>query len=239
MKNGREYRSSEIRKVEDLNRLMHDLKLPLTVVQSISDIMFKLNEQEELENYIFMLHSNIKYLSRLTKDIQKTINEIDDDSDESYLTDIFGYTEMLVESVQAVCEIKGIKIEYDNQEQFLEVLLNWRCFERIILNVIQNSIKHALDCTEITVLIEFDSNRIKVHIADNGKVKKSKNKENTKSSGQGLFIITSLAKKMNSEVKQNFTESGMRFLLEIPLIEGEMLSKAIADNSTQLNIDLA
>lgn len=224
---------------DDLDRIVHDMKLPLTVMQSIVDIMFKGNEQAEIENYIFMLDRNIKYLTRLTSDIQDNRSETNLEED-SYCFDIFGYTEMLVNSVSTVCEIKGIEIDFKNsKEQYFECYLNWKYYERIILNVIQNSIKHALYCKYISVFLECEHTKIKIYITDDGKNKiKTKEEQNTNSTGQGLFIITALAKKMNAKLKHSFEEDGMKFLLEIPLENNELIGEAYEFNATQLNLDL-
>lgn len=202
----------------ELNRLLHDLKLPITVLQSLSDIMHKLNKQDELEEYLLMLDRNTRYITRIATSLKDTIAKIDDEEHNIASSDIVGYTENIVESIRAVCEIRNINLIFECSEEYAECNLNWRNYERILLNVLQNSIKHAIDCTEIKLLLKVTEEKIAVRIWDDGKnslhngvVKTAEN-----SSGEGLFIITTLAKKLNATVEHTFDSCGMYFLLEIP-----------------------
>ncbi len=205
-------------RVEELNRLLHDLKLPLSVLQAVSDILHKNNQQEELEEYISMLDRNIRYMTRVSTSMKESIQKIDDENQNVFVSDIVGYTEILLDSIKAVCEIRNIKIIFETFTEFAECNLNWRNYERIILNVIQNSIKHAKKCTRIKVVLKVTEEKISVKIFDDGK-----NCDETDtlikpegSSGEGLFIITTLAKKMNASVQHSIDCYGMRFALEIP-----------------------
>lgn len=234
-------------KINELGRLLHDVKLPITVIQSISDILFKLNAQEELENYIFMLDSNIKYLTRIIKSLKEEITEMDEKGNDVLHTDIIGYTEMLIDSVKPVCELNNIDLNFICEREYFEYSMNYRHYERIIMNVLKNSIKHAKKCTEINVELKFIDDKIKVLINDNGKNYKTRkiktvdekavNSENgfvDQSSGEGLYIITSLAKKLSANVTYSIESNGMRFTLELDAKEdGEAMA-----NVEKLQLDM-
>ncbi len=217
----------EIR-VSELYRLLHDLKLPITVLQSVSDILHKTNKQEELEDYFYMLDRNIKYITRISASIKDTISKMDDENHNVFITDIVGYTEVLVDAIRAVCEIRNIDLIFQCEQDYVECNLNWRNYERILLNVLQNSLKHAKKCTKIKVVLKITNEKIQVKIYDDGKncdeegevkeiLKKGVEiKPEESSSGEGLFIITTLAKKLNASVEQTIDCFGMRFVLEIP-----------------------
>ncbi len=205
-------------KVVELNRLLHDLKLPVTVLQALSDILHKNNQQEELEEYLFMLDRNIRYLTRISTSMKDTILKIDDENENIFINDIVGYTEGMIEGVTPVCEIRNIKLFFECNYDYVECNLNWRQYERILLNVLQNSIKHAKKCTKIKVVLNITNEKIQVKIYDDGK-----NCDETdtlvmpeNSTGEGLFIITTLAKKLNASVEHSIECYGMRFVLEIP-----------------------
>ncbi len=204
--------------VQELQRLLHDLKLPITVLQSLSDILHKMNNQEELQEYFYMLDRNIRYITRISASIKDTIAKIDDEDHNIYNADIIGYTETLVDAIRAVCEIKNIELIFECKEEYAECNLNWRVYERILLNVLQNSLKHAKKCTEIKVILKVLQDKIIVKISDNGKnCEESPNGEvQNESSGEGLFIITTLAKKLKASVEHKFECEGMLFNLEIP-----------------------
>ncbi len=210
--------SEEDIRVSELRRLLHDLKLPVTVLQSLSDILHKENQQQELQEYFFMLDRNIKYITRISNSINDTITKIDDENHNVFNTDIIGYTENLVDSIRAVCEIRNIGLVFECYEEYAECNLNWRNYERIILNVLQNSIKHAKKCTRIKLILKIEDERILVKIFDDGKncEELEKGEKPKNSSGEGLFIITTLAKKLNASVSHSFDCYGMKFTLEIP-----------------------
>ncbi len=215
-------------KVNELSRLIHDVKLPITVLQSISDILFKLNEQEEMENYIFMLASNIKYLTRIIESLKDEIIDLDNRDNIMLETDIIGYTDMLVDSVRPVCEVNNININFECDFEYYEYTMNYRFYERIILNVLKNSVRHAKNCTDIIVKMCLDDNKIITYIRDNGQnnteceniniMKEDNDVEKNfieKSTGEGLYIITSLAKKLNAKATYAIENDGMRFSLEL------------------------
>ncbi len=223
-----EINREQSQKINELGRLLHDVKLPITVLQSISDILFKLNAQEELENYIFMLDSNIKYLTRIIKSLKEEITELDEKGNEVLHTDIIGYTEMLIDSVRPVCELSNMIIDFKSDCEYYEYAMNYRYYERIIMNVLKNSVKHAKKCTNISVEITFVDNKIRIAISDNGKNPKSRKLRTVEqkpvssdsgfveqSSGEGLYIITSLAKKLSANVTYSVETDGMRFALEL------------------------
>ncbi len=204
-------------RVGELNRLLHDLKLPLSVLSAVSEILHKNNKQEELDEYIDMLDRNIRYMSRVATSMKDSIVKIDDENQNIFAADIVGYTEVLLEGIRAVCEIRNIKIIFESFQEYAECNINWRYYERILLNVLQNSIKHAKKCTRIKVILKVTEEKISVKIFDDGK-----NCDETDqlvkpegSSGEGLFIITTLAKKLNASVQHSLDCYGMRFALEI------------------------
>ncbi len=205
-------------RVSELNRLLHDLKLPISVLQAVSDILHKNNKQEDLEEYISMLDRNIRYMTRVSTSMKESIQKIDDENQNVFNSDIVGFTEILVDSIKAVCEIRGIKLFFETYIEYAECNLNWRNYERILLNVLQNSIKHAKKCTRIKVILNVTEEKITVKIFDDGK-NCDENDTLAKpegSSGEGLFIITTLAKKLNARVEHSIDCYGMRFALEIP-----------------------
>ncbi len=205
-------------KVSELKRLLHDLKLPVTVLQSLSDILHKENQQQELQEYFFMLDRNIKYITRISNSINDTITKIDNENHNVFSTDIIGYTENLVNSIRAVCEIRNIGLIFECYQEYAECKLNWRDYERIILNVLQNSIKHAKKCTRIKLILKVEEDKILVKIFDDGKNCEDleEGEKPPESTGEGLFIITTLAKKLNASVNHTFDCYGMLFTLEIP-----------------------
>ncbi len=205
-------------RVSELNRLLHDLKLPISVLQAVSDILHKQNKQEELDEYISMLDRNIRYMTRVSTSMKETIQKIDDENQNVFNSDIVGFTEILLDSIKAVCEMRNIKIIFETYTEYAECNLNWRNYERIILNVLQNSIKHAKKCTRIKVILKVTEDKISVKIFDDGKNCDEGDTlaKPTDSSGEGLFIITTLAKKLNARVEHSIDCYGMRFALEIP-----------------------
>ncbi len=210
-------RDAEI-KVVELNRLLHDLKLPITIMQALSDILHKNNQQKELEEYLLMLDRNIRYMTRISNSMKDTILKIDDENEKVFENDIVGYTEAMIEAVTPVCEIRNIKLTFECEQEYVECNLNWRQYERILLNVLQNSIKHAKKCTKIKVILNITNEKIEVKIYDDGKNCDDTDTLNIpeNSSGEGLFIITTLAKKMNASVDHRIDCYGMKFVLEIP-----------------------
>lgn len=211
--------------IEEMNRLMHDLKLPITVVQSISETVKKLNEQEDLVSYIYMLDRNIRYMTRIIDSMRDTVNKYEDMIGEEFLSDFIGYSESIVETVKPVCDLKKIKIDFDSSVEYLELVLSWNFYERIIYNIIQNSVKHAKNCTLISFKIFVNEDFIEVEIRDNGENNTAPNNkddepsEKVEASGEGLFIITSLVKKIDSKMEHYLCDEGMYFKLTIPILE--------------------
>ncbi len=211
--------------IDEMNRLMHDLKLPITVIQSISETVKKLNQQEVLVSYLYMLDRNIRYMTRIIDGIKETVNRYEDLEGEEFFSDFIGYSESILDTVKPVCDLRNIEVDFQSEEDYFEVSLNWSYYERIVYNVLQNSIKHAKNCTLIQVIVKIEENNINVTITDDGKNLTNESKQDeTKvdSQGEGFFIITSLARKLNSTIEHYFTKQGMFFSIDIPIEETQI-----------------
>ncbi len=192
----------------------HDLKTPLTRIrlqtESIKDDEIKQSLNDEVQHMNEMLNEYLEFSSTEKKIRSGNINPI-----------------------KAIIKIKN-DINFKDKNIELEIIednesiVNANIFNRIIINILNNSILHA---DKIKILVEINSQLILISIHDNGpgisddekesvfkpfyRIDKSRN-QNKANSGLGLSIAKSLLSQINGTIalKDSFL-GGLEVKIEI------------------------
>ncbi len=217
---------------EELDRfasmVAHDVKGPLTGINELIQILDKDNylkeeshQAKELVNVISkasgQLSKLVDQLLNYTKSVHLsdvTLEEIPIDDLKSHLLDLFSSFEHLQitfkSSIKSIVTIKS-------------------AIERILLNLINNSIKYNdKKTTEITITLEEDKKNYFISLIDNGpgidnsehekifEIFQVLNIKDGKGTGLGLAIVKRLIDSMKGTIKVESPEIGIKFLIQIP-----------------------
>lgn len=202
-----------------LSSISHDLKTPINVIYTSIQLQKKILEGNSLER--------IEYYNQVNKEncitLMRLANNLIDSSklDCDYLKpnlNIYNIVDLVEKSIEKLSEyIKDKELEYifDTDEEEIYVKCDQEFMQRIVINLISNSIKHT-KYGGICVNIKSNLKRVFIEFSDTGegmekefldrafdkyyKDEKRKGLKN-KSTGIGLYIVKNLVELQNAKIK--------------------------------------
>ena len=252
-----EYSSSIfLSKMNYFSTLSHEFKTPINIILSSVQLLFKLlSDNYEIDNttllkYLTILKQNSYRLLRLVNnvlDISKLENNF---TDLTLLNcNIINIVENIVLSTCDYLEQNNKNIIFDTDEEEVFLSCDPDKIEKVILNLISNSLKFTDDNGEIKVIISTDykSNRLFIHVQNNGpeiSIEDSKKifskyiqsdhlfTSENQGTGIGLFLCKSFVELHGGEiwVNTNF-KNGAEFIFYLPikLTADKKIDKSISD----------
>jgi PAS domain S-box-containing protein len=237
-----------------LSNISHELKTPLNVIFAAVQTLNLYNEETEdnrilRKKYFYMIKQNCYRLIKLINNLLDMTR-----MDSGFIKPIFqncniiSVIEDITLSVAPYIENKKMKLVFDTDIEEKEAFCDPDQIERIMLNIISNSIKFTSSGGEIIVNIKDEDDGITVSIKDNGigipeekldsifqrfsQVDKSLSRKN-EGTGIGLALVKSLVEmhKGSIKVKSKLGE-GSEFIIYLPSL------KAVGQINEEKNYDV-
>ncbi|GIM28864.1 hypothetical protein CPJCM30710_15300 [Clostridium polyendosporum] len=226
-------------KTNFFSNISHELRTPLNLIFSALQIIeLKTSafneEQESVEKYISIMRQNCYRLLRIIGNLID-ITKIDAGHffTQSSNNDIVSIVENIVLSVVDYVESKGISIIFDTEIEEKVMAFDPDAMERIILNLLSNSIKFTPSGGSIEVNIYDKENRIVLSVKDTGlgiptekqssifekfvQVDKSLSR-NREGSGIGLSLVKELVVLHDGTIElESALGKGSEFRIELPV----------------------
>lgn len=201
-----------------ISNILHDIRTPLTALMGYVDLLSdNLNSKEKYEEYLEIIKERGNVLKELMEEFfQMAKLECDD---KEIIIERFNISEVVRQNIITFMnEInkKNIIPQINIGDEEIFVLGNKKGTNRIITNLISNSLKYGHEGNVIGIDLITDRNWVKLSIWDRGKginkneipyifdrlytVEKSRNRK-FQGSGLGLSIVKSLVKNMNGDIK--------------------------------------
>lgn len=198
-----------------LNQISHDLKSPLTSIYGYSRLLS--TETIDTKKYAILISDKAAYMTKLIDSLNKNFKEETDQM--SIHKESFNVSETLE---QLIMTIQYEKLKLTNHLQEKEFYGNKLYFERMMMNLIDNSIDHNKQNPNIQITIYNQSNGLIIDYKDDGKgISKSteKNmlysnyttKDNKEGHGIGCTIIMDCITFHNGAFKIMPTKKGVHF----------------------------
>ena len=224
------------------SNLSHELKTPINVIYSSIQLIDSLKNTKDMNLF---KEKTIKYITGIKQNSFRLMKLVDNMIDvtryeNGYIKmsccniNIIGVIEDISLSVVRFAEQKGIKIIFDTEVEERETYCDPYMIERIILNIISNSLKFTDDDGFIYINIKDHEDKIIVSIRDTGigmpkdklevifdrfrQIDTSLNR-NHEGSGLGLSIVKALVEAHGGNISVK-SELGMgtEFIIEFPII---------------------
>lgn len=231
-----EYLKEEILKNEFYSNISHELRTPINLIFSA----LQLNEYYLNNNNILATKKNNMAIKQNCLRLIRTINNFIDANkiSEGYLNlNIKGYNIVsVVENITLACVSWTDKIHntliFDAEEEEIPVRCDKDAIERIMLNLLSNSVKYGKENEEILVFVDTKEDEVFIHVRNKGymidkeilpyifdrftKLNKSLNREK-EGSGLGLFLCKELLKLQGGTIKVECNEEvGTEFIITLP-----------------------
>lgn len=242
-------------KSEFFSNISHELRTPLNViftalqlVQLYSDNNPSLSEDDKLNRYLKIMKQNCFRLLRLINNIID-ITKIDSGYFEINLenTNIVSVIENICLSVVEYIENKSIEFVFDTSVEERIMALDSDKIERVLLNLLSNSIKFTNAGGKISVSLHEEADNFIISIKDTGRgipedkldlifdrfrqVDKSLAR-NHEGSGIGLALVKSLVEMHGGSIiaKSTYGE-GSEFIITLPITLASSNSYIISENT--------
>lgn len=253
-------------KNEFFTNMSHEFKTPLNIILGTMQLLDRnVNNEHIVWNKNIDLNKYIKLIKQNSYRLLRLINNLIDRAriDNGYYElklgnyDIVNIVEDITLSVAQYIEGKGINLIFDTNCEEKIIACDPEKIERILLNLLSNSIKYTKENGSIYVNLEVKKENINISVKDNGEgISKDKlpiifNRfvqgdstliRTCKGSGIGLSLVKSLVEMHNGEIHVNSKEGvGTNFDFYLPnktihCIEDKLSEKYISQNNDKIEM---
>lgn len=232
--------SDKDRAITDLIlNMYHELKTPISVILGA----VKLMESKELEvlQGRQSMQKNLKIIKNNSYRLLRLINNVLDISRinsgvvhinlKNY--NIVGLAEEITQSVSPYAEVKGIKLNFQSEDEEIVTAVDEDKFERILLNLLSNAIKFSGPNGSVTVYVRTFRDRVLISVKDTGpgiprdmqkaiferfRQVGSSRTSHEEGSGLGLSIVKSYVELHGGKIHlESELGKGSEFIIELPL----------------------
>ena len=202
-----------------LSNISHDLKIPVNVIYSaiqLEKILIDNNDIEKIKMYNEISKQNCFILTKFTNNLID-ISKIDSENLEVnfILENIVKFVEDYIYSLSPYINNSGLEISFDTDEEEIYIYFDKEMMQRVILNLISNSIKFTKVKGMISIYIKNYEDYVEIEISDNGigmskefinkafiKYEMEDRGKNSNSTGfgVGLFVVYNLIKAQSGSI---------------------------------------
>jgi len=238
-------------KTEFVSNVSHELRTPITSIKSYVDTLC--NHGEKLDPDIYreflqIIDSEADRLMHLVNDVLE-LSRVEESKQELELAPLSlrQAAEAAIRSVNLMARDRSIDLSLVADEPIPLTLMNEESIERVIINLLTNSIKYTPmgGKIEVSISLEPDSQEVGLHVTDNGlgipeeslsqifeRFYRVERKVHTvKGTGLGLTIAKKIIENHNGRMQvQSIFGKGSTFSFYLPVagLESEELDKAVA-----------
>lgn len=226
-----------------ISNISHELRTPVAVIISVIQLLEKQNKDKEfdLTSSIKIIKQNCLRLTRLTNNI---IDVAKMDSGFIYMRpvniEIVSVLEDIVSSIIPYAKSKNINVIFDTEIEELVMSVDPDKIERMMLNLLSNSIKFNKNDGSIITMVKIKDNYLNIEVIDTGigiakeNISKIFDKftqvedimiRQNEGSGIGLSLVKYFTEAHGGTISvESELNKGSRFIVRIPIIKQAKLS---------------
>lgn len=222
-----------------LQNMSHEIRTPFTAIMGYSDIMVECIEDKDYETVVEITDSLKSVLNRVMNLFENILEVSEIETGEVNLENVSMNCNQILKAVfdkkNADAKAKGVSIELDLETQDYLCLIDWIKFEKIIINLVDNSIKYT-DRGKIKISSRTTNEYVTITISDTGlginetiinrllepfvQEEPDGHLRNYEGAGLGLTIAHEYTKLMNGEMNIKSSKNiGTEIFLNFPLQE--------------------
>lgn len=203
-----------------LSNISHDLKTPINVIYSATQLesfFIEKNNIEGLKKYNNVSKQNCISLTRLANNLIDS-SRINSDYLLANLEkqNVVVLVEEMVTGLVEYAKAKNVNLIFDTNDEIIYAMLDEDFMQRIILNLVSNAIKFCNENGFIYVVVSHYENKVSIVVRDNGvgmepefineafdrySMGKNNDKNSTKGTGIGLFVVKRLVEMQKGSIR--------------------------------------
>ncbi len=212
--------------------IIHDIKTPLSIIYS------KLTELENIEAMPVIAMETLNEIKKHWFKILKLITDANDSvkikndalSPKLRNYNIVELVNDIVSSAKTLADKKSISVLFESDVQNIEMATDKDMLERILLNLLSNSIKFTASGGSVTISIKDSENGVRISVKDTGigihiddigniydRYYRGKNEYHMTGSGLGLAIVKQLTMLLGGAISIKRLEVGTEILIDLPV----------------------
>jgi PAS domain S-box-containing protein len=158
-----------VRLIEDLiGDLSHDLKTPLTIINTSLYLLEKLVDPQQQQNKIDQIKQQTLRLAKIIQDIL-TLSVLDKAPRLNLTT--LNINQLVTEVgalLRPMAETKGVDLKLELQPNIISVQADEEALRRALTNLVENALNYTSAPGEVTVITVQDQDRVTVDVCDTG-----------------------------------------------------------------------
>lgn len=226
-----------------ISNISHELRTPVAVIISVIQLLEKQNKDKEfdLTPSIKIIKQNCLRLTRLTNNIIDVAK-----MDSGFMNmrpvniEIVSLLENIVSSIIPYAKVKNINVIFDTEIEELVMSVDPDKIERMMLNLLSNSIKFNKNNGSIVTMVKIKDNYLNIEVIDTGigiakeNISKIFDKftqvedimiRQNEGSGIGLSLVKYFTEAHGGTISvESELNKGSRFIVRIPIIKQAKLS---------------
>lgn len=240
----------------------HELKTPLNVIYSTNQLIESYLNNNTIEVSKNKVLKKLKIIKQNCYRFTKLINNIIDLSkiDSGFYKlelrndNIVGVVENIVQSVSEYIKGNELNVVFDTDIEEKIIAFDPYKIERVILNLISNSIKFSNPGNEINICVKDKNDYVEISVKDNGIGIEKKHLDiiferfgqvdkslvrNAEGSGIGLSLVKSIIELHNGKIRaESKVGKGSIFIIELPnrIIEHPKLAEQIKPINSKIDM---
>ncbi len=219
-----------------LQNMSHEIRTPFTAIMGYSDIMVDCIEEKDFDTVVEITDSLKSVLTRVMNLFENILEVSEIETDEVHLDLVTMNCNQILKAVHTKklkeAKLNGVEIELDLDSEDYLCKIDWIKFERIILNLVDNSIKYSNN-GKIKISSRTTEEYVTITITDSGvginetvisrllepfvQEEPDGHLRNYEGAGLGLTIAYEYTKLMNGEMNIKSTKNvGTEIFLNFP-----------------------
>lgn len=155
-----------------LTNISHEFKTPVNVIYSAiqtQDLLKSSGKISEISKYNDIIKENCNRLIRLINNFIDSNRFYTENINVDFkCVNVVNLTERIIDSVIPYAKNKNINTIFDTSDEELYALVDIELYDRLVLNLVSNSIKFSKDSGNIKVYMNKDDDFIELWIEDDG-----------------------------------------------------------------------
>ena len=221
------------KKNSTLNMLSHDLRGPLGIAKTVTQMLEKKLEDPQLKNLVSTISKILAQTIDLVTDlIGREFLETTDVALVKSRVDIAAKLKDYVDEIQRTHELRKIKFTFSSSEHHVYISLDEAKFMQVVNNLTSNALKFTNDNGTISIQVQDQNESVLIIFADNGigipaeyqlsvfdrfTDARRRGLKGEDTVGLGLSIVKKIIEWHNGKIWFKSTEGeGTKFFVEIP-----------------------